>query len=595
MNRLRGILALTLVCLSHIASAKPPKAKTPKKYHINVASTESDGSVVLHGSTTIFADNLNVVRRGYKIGGVATVTSPPTADLGTLGTPAAPKTSTTDPKQPTKKQTPSHAVVPAQAVPAHRPRNRAGRVTSESLSTVDPKVIEFSKNTKKLLDEVGAYYQQVQNLKTSIDKIRNEENIDSGHIEESTAILRSGATSLASLLDRSDQLLVAVDHPLFDAAVNKLVADGSALSVAYSEDWPVSRQQVADRKAELIPITDQLKTLKAALADSRKSADDLKAGAPPIQHDWSQASLDSYNDAAADLAQVFKILGIRDTDIKPADDDIKRLSTSADSFSPGSTDGLAFDKLHQTLASWYDYLKPLDTALQAYSKRTDQTIPEPKDPLSLSLDVRCENFTAEKTVTVVSLTASADNIVELTPVMTKGNGKSAPATSDPKPTSQKLVTVTCETPIIIAVGVGFSSIPDNEFSIQQIGSTTNASGVSVPTNVFSQTTNSNFHPVPLAAVHTGLGFWGNIPIYASIAIAANIKSQNSGGSGAEYLIGPSIGLFRYSFLTAGLYVGRQTILAAGFKPGDPVPTGVTAPPLSTSYQPGFGLAISFSK
>jgi hypothetical protein len=205
-------------------------------------------------------------------------------------------------------------------------------------------------------------------------------------------------------------------------------------------------------------------------------------------------------------------------------------------------------------------------------------------------------MTAGTKTTVLSLTTTQDNYVALDPSTTSkkpATGTNAQAKTTAAP--QTLVTVTCDTPIVIAAGVAFSSIPDREFSIQQVGTTTNSAGMSTPINVFSVTADSSFHPVPLAAVHVRFADWNNVSMYGTIGIAANIKGQNSGGSAAEYLVGPTVGAFRYVYLTTGLYIGRESILGGGFKVGGPVPAGTTTPPLQTSYKPGFGVAITFSK
>lgn len=44
-----------------------------------------------------------------------------------------------------------------------------------------------------------------------------------------------------------------------------------------------------------------------------------------------------------------------------------------------------------------------------------------------------------------------------------------------------------------------------------------------------------------------------------------------------------------------LDVGKQSQLIGGFKVGDLVPSDVTSPPVASSYKPGFGFAITFTK
>lgn len=162
--------------------------------------------------------------------------------------------------------------------------------------------------------------------------------------------------------------------------------------------------------------------------------------------------------------------------------------------------------------------------------------------------------------------------------------------SDPKNSETVLsVTVQCTSPLSISAGVAFDTIGENTFGIQPV-----AKGQSTQ-NVFAITSQSSFHPVPLGMAHARLCEFGNTAsLHFSFGVGAGIKSQDAGGSAAEFLVGPSLALFRSVFLTPGLYLG-QTASLSGFKVGDPVPSGVTSPPLKTSYTPGFGFAITFTK
>jgi hypothetical protein len=154
------------------------------------------------------------------------------------------------------------------------------------------------------------------------------------------------------------------------------------------------------------------------------------------------------------------------------------------------------------------------------------------------------------------------------------------------------VSVQCTSPISISAGVGFDTIGERTFGIQAVPS---SAGSTSTTNVFVVTSQSSFHPVPIGMAHARLCEFGNTAsLHFSFGIAAGIKSQDAGGSSAEFLIGPSLALFRTVFLTPGLYLGQTASLSV-FKVGDPVPSNVTSPPLKTSYTPGFGFAITFTK
>jgi hypothetical protein len=165
--------------------------------------------------------------------------------------------------------------------------------------------------------------------------------------------------------------------------------------------------------------------------------------------------------------------------------------------------------------------------------------------------------------------------------------------SDPKNSETILsVTVQCTSPLSVSAGVAFDTIQETTFGIQAVPT---MAGSTTTTNTFVVTSQSSFHPVPMGMAHARLCEFGDtVSLHFSFGVGAGIKSQDAGGSSAEFLIGPSVALFRSVFLTPGLYLGQRASLS-GFKVGDPVPSSVTAPPLKTSYVPGFGFAITFTK
>ncbi len=165
--------------------------------------------------------------------------------------------------------------------------------------------------------------------------------------------------------------------------------------------------------------------------------------------------------------------------------------------------------------------------------------------------------------------------------------------SDPKNSETVLsLTVQCTSPISFSAGVAFSTIGVREFAIQPVP---NSPGSTTTTNRFVVSSQSSFHPLPLGMVHTRLcEFNDSVSVHFTFGLAGNIKGQNSGGSSAEFLLGPSLALFRTVFLTPGLHIGQKAMLS-GFNVGDPVPSNVTSPPLRTSYVKGFGFAITFTK
>ena len=86
-----------------------------------------------------------------------------------------------------------------------------------------------------------------------------------------------------------------------------------------------------------------------------------------------------------------------------------------------------------------------------------------------------------------------------------------------------------------------------------------------------------------------------VAVHMSFGIGVNARSQASGGSSPEFLIGPSISLFRTVFFSGGVEIGRSTSLAGGFHPNDVVPSDITAAQIATSYTTRWGFAVTFTK
>jgi hypothetical protein len=153
--------------------------------------------------------------------------------------------------------------------------------------------------------------------------------------------------------------------------------------------------------------------------------------------------------------------------------------------------------------------------------------------------------------------------------------------------------LTCASPFAISAGIEFSTIPAREFAI--VKSAGGANNTSI--NKFGLTSDSAFHPLPVALVHVRL--WESMDhrfaFHASSGASGNIQGQNSGGSSAEFLIGGSLSFFRTMFLTAGLHIGTESTLAGGFKVGDVVPSDITSVQVTKSYTKGLGIAITFTK
>lgn len=199
----------------------------------------------------------------------------------------------------------------------------------------------------------------------------------------------------------------------------------------------------------------------------------------------------------------------------------------------------------------------------------------------VSTYLQCGNIFNQSSSTTASLTTYDETA-------TLSGNLSAPNAQQDK----TFFTLTCASPFAVSGGVEFSTIPSSEFAIvKSSGSGTTS------TNKFGYSSNSSFHPLPVAVAHVRI--WESASqkyaFHFSAGASGNIQGQNSGGSSAEFITGGSVSFFRTMFVTAGLHIGTKTSLAGGFKIGNTVPSDVTTAPVTKSYTTGFGLAITFTK
>jgi len=172
-----------------------------------------------------------------------------------------------------------------------------------------------------------------------------------------------------------------------------------------------------------------------------------------------------------------------------------------------------------------------------------------------------------------------------------------PTFDQQSPTAQpkdNLLVVQCGSPFSITAGAAFSMIPNTEFAIVKGAATPPAT---TATNLFGVLADPEIHPVPMAAVHARLKETAGhrLALHASFGVGVNVRSEASGGSSAEFLMGPSVSFLRTIFLTVGAQVGKRTSLAGGFHLNDPVPTDVTNVQVTTAYTARWGFAVTFTK
>lgn len=386
-------------------------------------------------------------------------------------------------------------------------------------------------------------------LTTQVNTVRAQlltESTATNTLVESTNTVAQAVSdagvSLHTLLQQSD-----ADLSTSRTAYQNDISDTAALvATAVSAPWPATQAALAARAAAQAQIKQRTEDAIACIR--------LAGG--------HQDLLDALNDVTSDL---------------------NSLESELEAIQPGRDEYNHWVTNRTMLLSWNARLSTLNAAL-ANAPFSDG------DPLALSQPAGCDYFSASTKDTVVSLETLSDSLNDSEQ---GGGGQKLPA-------PEKLVTVECETPIVLAVGVAFSSLPEHEYAVQQTGSTTtttNGVTTTTPVNTFQYTSNSKFHPEAVGAIHVRLYDWeqARLSFNGTFAVAANIKGQSAGGSSADYLIGATVGFSRYAFLTAGAYIGQVATLDGGFKVGDQVPSGVTTPPLQVGYQTGFGMALTFSK
>lgn len=172
--------------------------------------------------------------------------------------------------------------------------------------------------------------------------------------------------------------------------------------------------------------------------------------------------------------------------------------------------------------------------------------------------------------------------IDLLPTIDNSPGTSADLTA-------ATVTVNCPSPFSISGGMAVSFIRTQSFGL-------------IPTSTagsytFGVINSTSVSPMPIAMVHSRLYESPNhlVGFHVGFGIAVHTQDDTAGGTGAEYLLGAGVLLFRTIYLTPGLQYGRTAALSTGYKVGDAVPSGVTAAPTVNKYTPGFGLAITFTK
>jgi hypothetical protein len=345
------------------------------------------------------------------------------------------------------------------------------------------------------------------------------------------------------------------------AKTAKALNDASAKAPAFSaQELPVLQSSQQTMSALLTQI-EAAATNYAKSHDIKPHQSDIDAATVPLTKDiaLAKADIDSLNSLSARLTTAIQQSSLA--------------ATNSAALAQSSTAYSSFITARDALAWWGNRMSSVQKRFQAHPAESD-----PENPFAISVKVDCHfTFSTTKDTTVTL------NAIDL----------SQPSASQ-KPTPVFSLIVECTSPFSISAGVAFSTIPDAQYSITPDPTSTSTT----PVNDITQTSTSRFHPLPLALINYRFSELKNekVAFYTSFGVATNIRSQNNGGSSAEYLIGPSIGFARTFFITMGAHLGTQPSVSAPYSVGyKNVPSTLTTVPVSTNYTAGFGLGITFTK
>ena len=234
--------------------------------------------------------------------------------------------------------------------------------------------------------------------------------------------------------------------------------------------------------------------------------------------------------------------------------------TTASAYLPAGANSVAYRKQRQIFLFWYDRITKLKSA-----------------DFSVQRNVACHTIGNETKTIGVAL-----NRTDLSPMLTGAIPTTVAATSP-------LVTVNCPSAFSVSGGLAISFVPTNNFGL--------IPAATAGTSTFGVTKTTNQSVMPIAMVHARLYSYRSFAVQAGFGVAAHTQDDTAGGTGAEYLLGLGVSLFRTIYITPGWQSGRTATLSPGYSLGEGriFLSGVTAPPLVNGYSSGFGLAVTFTK
>lgn len=548
---MKWMLSLLLLAVSGLPlAAELP----PKKYDLGSGSSSGD---VVRGPRTIVATNLNILRYRYRFNSAVTFSQAP--DIWSRLTElAAPPTPEKGPPPPPKSPPPPPPPPPV-------PETLATRIT-------DSNVLKHIRDARRLELEVSQRAREVESIADAVDTGHATFNEYVSQANTSTRAVKAAGKALTDFLRSTGsdarQAVSGIDGVL-GYRDGETPQGETTFMVGIAAAWPE-----AGKVADLARTT----------AANQVKLDAQSGSFPAFASAQSKAIGGLSRDLQADLASSpAEVKALVQNEL----DDLEQVSVQLDAASTKLTDAAATNAkvkaglpdLQQGSQPQLDFTAARDQLI-TWQKRMEvvrsQLTRDPQGATSLSRHADCDFAFARTKDTTITLVA--EDQLPGSPV---------------SPQTILSVTVECTSPFTVSAGIAFSTIRDREYAIQTVA---DPQGSTTTKSVFGAVSKSGVHPLPLGMVHARVwepNEW--LSLHASFGIAGNLQSQSSGGSGAEFLIGPSLALFRTMFFTPGLYLGRETSLGGGFREGDPVPSSITSPPLQTAFRTAFGFAITFTK
>lgn len=563
-------------CMHHCDSSRE------KAYDLNNRTYSGE---TIRGPVTIVAKNLNILRYKYSADSKVTISKPP--DLWSqLTNLANPQSST--PSQPTTTAAAGgnigaksfiRVAGTTRVTVGGKATTPAGEAVYDKVKKADDEALQATTRVDEATSELNAA------MKASLDADLAKASSLVARANAATDSVNVGGQELVSFLK-------SVSSSSTYAELQKELANNSTFLNGVNATWP-PRAEVGDLKnsvdqrktvlGQLKSVFEGQKTslitdLNTAQRDLFLASEALESFArtAPTQPGDQSVITDGRTQITLRLSQIHASnlqLNAAANFLNSALAANDQMETSLSSLDYAGDKYKAFQQAQAQLQDWQKQMSKVKSDWENYTTNPAQN----GNPFEMRIAGTCDYAFASTKQTAITLTAT-DQLPDKTAA---------------SPATVLSVTIECASPFNVSAGVAFSTLPNKEFAIHPVAT---PPGSTTTTNEFVLTANSSFHPLALGMVSARLCEPNEkVAFHLSFGLAGNFKSQDAGGSSAEFLIGPSISLFRTMFITPGLHIGKKTVLGDGFTVGSPVPSNITTAPLQSSYKPAFGLAITFTK